>query len=254
MTKRPGDGDLSGTVAVVTGATRGFGRAVATVLAEAGAAVIGIGRDRAALATLATELGDGFTPMAGDVTDAVLPAFVIDQHRPGLLVLNAGAVPPTRPVHLHTWESFSLPWEVDVRQAFSWSREALLAPLAPGSTVISISSLAAVNGSPLSGGYAGAKQTVRFINEYAAQESVRADLGIRFLSVLPMLTAATDSGARAVAGYARRQGMDVSAFREARGEMLSTEQVGGAILELAAGDADNGQAFSLTPAGLAQMS
>src|SRR6202008_2437053 len=100
-------------------------------------------------------------------------------------------------------------WDVDVRHAFHWIREALLLPLAPGSTVIAMSSGAAVAGSPLSGGYAGAKATVRFITGYAADESERAGLGIRFVSVLPGLTPSTELGAKAVAAYAERQGVDV---------------------------------------------
>jgi hypothetical protein len=45
-----------------------------------------------------------------------------------------------------------------------------------------------VRGSPLSGGYAGAKATIRFLTGYAAAESERDGLGIRFASLLPQLT------------------------------------------------------------------
>ena len=57
------------------------------------------------------------------------------------------------------------------------------------------SSGAAVAGSPLSGGYAGLKATIRFITAYAATESERAGLGIKFTAVLPQLTPAADLGA-----------------------------------------------------------
>ena len=70
-----------------------------------------------------------------------------------------------------------------------------------------MSSGAAVAGSPLSGGYAGAKATIRFITGYAAEESERAGLGIRFVSMLPRLTVATDLGSVAMAAYARRAGI-----------------------------------------------
>jgi len=92
---------------------------------------------------------------------------------------------------------------VDVQQAFHWLREALLLPLDPGSTVIAMSSGAALHGSPLSGGYAGAKAMVRFLAGYAAGESARSELGIRIVSILPTLTPETDLGAMAVAAYAR---------------------------------------------------
>ena len=85
-------------------------------------------------------------------------------------------------------------------------------PLDPGSTVVTMSSGAAVAGSPLSGGYAGAKAAIRFITSYAADESERAGLGIRFISLLPRLTPATDLGATAVAAYARRDSVDVDEY------------------------------------------
>jgi NADP-dependent 3-hydroxy acid dehydrogenase YdfG len=83
-------------------------------------------------------------------------------------VLNAGASPLMRPLQHHTWDTFNRNWEVDVRQAFHWIREELLLPLAPQSTVKALSSGAALFGFPLSGGYAGAKATIRFITAYGA--------------------------------------------------------------------------------------
>jgi NAD(P)-dependent dehydrogenase (short-subunit alcohol dehydrogenase family) len=147
-----------------------------------------VARDRAALDGLRDTLGGSFTPVAADAADPVVAGQLIDAYRPGLLVLNAGAAPLTRPIQQHTWQTFSRNWDVDVQHVFHWTREALLAPLEPGSTVIALSSGAAVRGSPLSGGYAGAKATVRFITAYAASESERGGLGIRFVSVLPQLT------------------------------------------------------------------
>jgi hypothetical protein len=47
-----------------------------------------------------------------------------------------------------------------VQHVLNWTREVLLPPLQPGRAVIAFSSGAAVNGSPLSIGYAGAKATV----------------------------------------------------------------------------------------------
>ena len=131
---------------------------------------------------------------------------LIDKYRPGVLVLNAGATPLPRPIQHHTWETFSRNWDVDVAHVFHWTREALLAPLEPGSTVVTLSSGAALFGSPLAGGYAGAKAAIRFLTSYAADESRRAGLGIRFVSLLPQLTPATALGAVFAAAYAAREG------------------------------------------------
>src|SRR6201996_5502660 len=179
---------LPGTTAIVTGASRGFGRAIAATLATAGVNVIGVARNSARLDELRGELGEQFSPVAADVADPDIAKRLIDEHRPRTVVLCAGASPTMRPLHEQTWKTFSETWDVDVAQAFHWIRHALRRPLAPGSSVIVLSSGAAVNGSPLSGGYAGAKATVKFIADYAAIESQQAGLGIAFTSLLPRLT------------------------------------------------------------------
>jgi NAD(P)-dependent dehydrogenase (short-subunit alcohol dehydrogenase family) len=244
--------ELSGATALVTGASRGFGRGIAIALAGAGANVVGVARDRATLAELHAQLGDRFIPVAADAADPVVAGRLIDAHQPRVLVLAAGAAPLSRPLHRQTWETFSSNWDTDVRQVFHWSREALLQPLAEGSVVIAFSSGAALRGSPLSGGYAGAKATIRFIAAYAADESQRAGLGIRFVSVLPQLTPATDLGAAAVAAYARRQGTDLASYTEALGPALTPEHVGKAITGLieAPVPGEGPEAYLLTAAGL----
>lgn len=126
-------------------------------------------------------------------------------------------------------------------------------PLDPGSAVIAISSGAALNGSPLSGGYAGAKATVKFITDYAAIESKQAGLGISFVSVLPRLTHTTDLGAKAVAAYAERQGVDVATFVQSSGPALTAEHVGKSVLEVVIGDRQDHGAFLLTAAGLSPL-
>jgi NAD(P)-dependent dehydrogenase (short-subunit alcohol dehydrogenase family) len=246
--------DLSGTTAIVTGASRGFGRGTAVALHAAGAHVVGIARDRAPLDELRAELGDAFTPVAADAADPVAAGHLIDTYQPRVLVLNAGVSPLSRPLHEHTWETFSRPWDVDVRHAFHWTREALLRPLPPGSAVVALSSGAALQGSPLSGGYAGAKAAIRFLTAYAADESERAGLGIRFTAVLPQLTPATGLGAAAVAAYAARAGMDVEAFLKDRGPALTPGQAGAAITALIGDPGHDQRAYLLTAAGLRPLS
>jgi NAD(P)-dependent dehydrogenase (short-subunit alcohol dehydrogenase family) len=242
--------DIAGRTALVTGASRGFGRAIAIALGAEGARVVGVARDPAPLEDLRAELGGSFTPVTADAADPVVAGQLIDAYRPGLLVLNAGAAPLARPLQRHTWQTFSRNWDVDVQHVFHWTREALLAPLEPGSVVITLSSGAAVRGSPLSGGYAGAKATIRFMTAYAAAESEREGLDIGFVSLLPQLTPVTGLGAAAVAGYAARDGIEVSAFLDRAGPALTTEQAGQAVTDLAAGRVKGHGAYLLTAGGL----
>ncbi|MGD0608306.1 MAG: SDR family oxidoreductase [Streptosporangiaceae bacterium] len=241
---------LSGTTAIVTGASRGFGRSVAAALIQAGARVVGVARDAAALDEVREQLGAGFTPVAADAADPVVAGQLIDTYQPRTLVLNAGAAPLPRPVHRHTWQTFSRNWEVDVQHAFHWTREALLRPLEPGSTVIAVSSGAALRGSPISGGYAGAKATIRFLTAYAAEESRHEGLGIRFISVLPGLTPATRLGQVGVAAYAAREGADVATFLASRGPALTPGQAGQEIARLITGPGHDQDAYLLGAAGL----
>jgi NAD(P)-dependent dehydrogenase (short-subunit alcohol dehydrogenase family) len=235
--------------AVVTGASRGFGRAIAAALVADGTSVIGIARDEADLLAARAELGAGFSPVTGDATDESLARDVLRDHRPGLVVLNAGAVPHMAPVHEQTWETFSRNWHVDTRHAFTWTTAALRAPLAPGSVVVAMSSGAALSGSPLSGGYATAKAGVRYLRGYAADESERAGLGIRFVALLPQLSPFGGTGSAGVDGYAARQGVDRDTFVAGMPSVLTPDQVAEAVVAIAT-DPDGGAEYQVDGAGL----
>jgi NAD(P)-dependent dehydrogenase (short-subunit alcohol dehydrogenase family) len=250
MTTQP----LSGSTAIVTGASRGFGLGIAAALTAAGVHVVGVARDAAELDRAREQLGAAFTPVAADAADPVVAGQLIDAYQPRTLVLNAGAAPLARPVQRHTWQTFSRNWEVDVQHAFHWTREALLRPLEPGSTVIAVSSGAALHGSPVSGGYAGAKATIRFLAGYAADESRRDGLGIRFISVLPDLTPATRLGQVGVTAYAAREGVDAAVFLAGRGPALTPEQVGKEIAGLVSDPARGDGAYRVSAAGLSPLS
>ena len=244
---------LVGTTAVVTGASRGFGRATAAALSAAGAHVVGVARTSSHLDEVRDQLGVTFTAVTADAADPATASRLIDEYRPRTLVLCAGAAPRLAPLQDQTWETFSENWNVDVAQAFHWIRHSLRRPLASGSSVIAFSSGAAINGSPLSGGYAGANATVRFVASYAAIESGRAGLGISFMSVLPQLTPATELGAKAVAAYAEREGADVETFLNGRGPVLTVEQVAKSVLELATAERSAHHTYVLSSAGLSPL-
>ncbi|OBG18818.1 SDR family oxidoreductase [Mycobacterium sp. 852002-51057_SCH5723018] len=226
--------DLSGKTALVVGASRGLGRGIATAAAEAGASVIAVARS----ATTFPEPASGsIQAVVADAADASVPGSLLDRYDPQLLILVAGASPLVRPLQHHTWETFSANWHTDVRIAFHWLREALLKPLRPGSRVVVISSGAALAGSPLSGGYAGAKATQRFITGYAQEEANLADLGITFTALMPRITPLTELGRPAVRAYAARSGQSEEEYVRQLGKPLSPEGAGEAVVELLRADA-----------------
>jgi NAD(P)-dependent dehydrogenase (short-subunit alcohol dehydrogenase family) len=246
--------ELAGKKAVVVGGSRGFGRGMTEALLAAGATVDVVARDPGPLAELERASGRRLRTIAGDAADPRVAARLIKELRPDLVVLSAGATPQLEPIQHHTWESFSINWNSDVKIVFHWLREILLAPLASGSQVVVMSSGAALRGSPLSGGYAGAKATVRFIAQYAAEESSRAKLGIRVTSLLPRLSPATDLGRPAVAAYARRAGRTEEQFLAQMGPPLTPALVGAAVVRLLTDRTlDAHAAFSLDADGLTPL-
>jgi NAD(P)-dependent dehydrogenase (short-subunit alcohol dehydrogenase family) len=183
-------------------------------------------------------------------------ASLVDRHQPEALIVVAGATPHMRPLQQQTWETFSVNWQTDVRIAFHWLREALLTPLRPGSRVVVFSSGAALNanGSPLSGGYAGAKAAQRFITAYAQDEANRAALGITFTAVLPRITPHTGLGRPAVQAYAARSGQSEEEYLQPMGEPLTPEVAGASLVELVQADAATlAPAYLLTGAGLQKL-
>jgi NADP-dependent 3-hydroxy acid dehydrogenase YdfG len=241
---------LSGTTAIVTGASRGFGRATAISFAELGTHVVGVARSAESLNELKNQLGEAFTPEVADVADPSLPARLFSVYRPQTLVLNAGATPIAGTLQEQTWDTFSTNWNVDVHHVFNFTRAALTIPLDPGSVVISLSSGAALRGSPLSGGYAGAKATIRFMSSYAGSEAQRNGSNIRFVAVLPNLTPATDLGQVYTEAYAAQAGVSVPRFLERFGGTLSVEQASKNISDLAQDDSYAAPAYLLTVGGL----
>jgi NAD(P)-dependent dehydrogenase (short-subunit alcohol dehydrogenase family) len=245
--------NLSGRTAIVVGASRGLGRGIATALAGTGARVVAVARTAAALGELADGAGT-IQPEVADAGDATVAGRLLDGYDPELVILVAGARPLMRPLQHQTWETFSVNWHTDVRIAFHWVREALLRPLRPGSRVVVISSGAALAGSPLSGGYAGAKATQRFITGYAQDEAQRAGLGITFTAVLPQITSRTDLGRPAVRAYAARSGKSEEEYLRQLGEPLTPEATGAAVVELVRADAATvAPAYRLTSAGLQRL-
>lgn len=244
----------SGKTAVVVGASRGLGRGIAVAFADSGASVIAVARSTKALSEL--ELHNArIQGETADATDPVVAWSIIDKHDPDILVLNAGANPVMRPLQHQTWETFSANWETDVRIAFNWLRESLLKPLKPGSSVIVISSGAALFGSPASGGYAGAKATERFIAAYAREESQRADLGITVTAIMPRMTPNGDIGKRGVRAYAARNGQTEAQYIKELGPLVTPELAGSALVQLIASPpAEIEAAYVLTGHGLQKLS
>jgi NAD(P)-dependent dehydrogenase (short-subunit alcohol dehydrogenase family) len=216
---------------IVTGGSSGLGLGVVEAMVLRGAKVMVVARDTQRLAEVESRLG--VTGALGDVTDRALAASLLQEFRPTVLVLNAGAKPPMGPLHEQTWEGFSAPWNSDVKAGFHWIQEAIRLPLARGSRVLIGSSGAAVAGSPMSGGYAGAKRMLWLMASYANVVSGELDLGIRFQALVPQqITSAGGIGRSASEYYSRRKGVTPEQFLAGFGEPLSAHDFGEHVVSI----------------------
>ncbi|MDH2349603.1 SDR family oxidoreductase [Bradyrhizobium sp. SSUT18] len=191
---------LTGKKVIVIGGSQGVGRRIAEEAHGSGARVLAVARREAPLHRLAEEV-PGMEVLALDAADATAPSKAFGVLEPDVLVLCAGAHPTTLPLYKQSWQEFTVNWESDVKIAFHFCKAALSRPLAAGALVLLVSSGAALAGSPLTGGYAGAKRTQIFIANYSQKESDRLGLGLRFFALAPRIMPDTEFGKHAVAGY-----------------------------------------------------
>lgn len=220
--------------ALVIGGSSGVGKATVKALISERARVTVVARGADKLQALQTEFGDGLVTIQGDATDSVFVERLLRKVKPDRVVLTVGAAPRMARVDEFDWESFSEAWNGDLKASFHVVKSALTLPLRPGSTVVLVSSGAALDGSPLSGGYAGAKRMQWFLASYAQKVSDAKKLGIRLVAVLPRFIEGTTIGAQGAEVYSKMSGITVEAFMNRIG--VSLDQVASAILAALDGD------------------
>jgi NAD(P)-dependent dehydrogenase (short-subunit alcohol dehydrogenase family) len=216
---------------LVTGGSRGLGLGLVEALVAHGARVTVIARGADALASVRARLG--VATISADVTDETAAHRILAEVRPDILALNAGATPRMGRLDQLSWADFTAPWETDVKAGLYWLQAALNLPLKPGSRVLVGSSGAAVTGSPLSGGYAGAKRTLWIMAKYANGVSAQKDLGIRFQAIVPQQmvgdTGVGDTGANA---YARAAGLKREEFLARFGAPMPPREFGEKVVSV----------------------
>ncbi len=206
--------DLIDQHVVITGASEGLGLAMARALIARGASATAIARNADKL-DQARALGA--TTIAGDATDSDLMSRVVAGEKPDILILNAGARLPMKPIDRQTWDEFSVAWNTDVKAGLVGMQAALNVPMRPGTRVLAMSSGAAmVLSAPfidpatlrLSGGYVGAKRMLWYMAHQANTVSRERKLDISFqVLVSCQLIPGTTLGRNVAAAYAELEGM-----------------------------------------------
>jgi len=183
---------LDGTVAIVTGASRGLGKAVAIRFAKEGARVVLCSRNATAIGEVAREIrrtGGAAVALKADVasdrdvdrlTNTTLKTF----GRIDVLVNNAGILTPKAPLHQVRVSDWDLTMAVNLRGPFLCMRTVLPHMLAQrNGSIINVSSGAGKREAPLWGPYAVSKFGVEGLTLVAAGEA-RAS-GVRVNAVNP---------------------------------------------------------------------
>ena len=181
---------LDGQVALVTGASKGIGKAIATVLAQSGAKVVLSSRKQDALEAAAAEI-DGetsvFAANAGD-PDAAEAAVAHTMDRFGridILVNNAATNPYMGPAIDIDLPRYDKTWEVNLRGPLVWSQACWRAWMkANGGSIVNIASIGGMTVEPSIGIYNTTKAALIHLTKVLA-----ADLspGVRVNAIAPGL-------------------------------------------------------------------
>lgn len=176
---------LHGRVALVTGASRGLGFAMAKALKENGAEVIINSRSESELAAAARKIGA--EPMAFDVTDAKqaresLEGIVSRHGKLDILINNAG-IQHRRPITQWEDEDFDRVIAVNLISCFRLARDAarLMLPNKFG-RIINTGSVAAILGRPTIHGYVAAKAGLHGLTRSMAAELGRSGITVNALA------------------------------------------------------------------------
>jgi meso-butanediol dehydrogenase/(S,S)-butanediol dehydrogenase/diacetyl reductase len=204
--------DLKGKTALVTGATSGIGSAIAREMAAAGAELMLTGRNQAAGAALASELGARF--VAGDIADPAVPDHLIAETLAAfggldILVNNAG-ITHRGSVLETTDEDWARVMDVNVTALMRCSRAALKHLVTNGhGSIVNIASDFAVVAGRREAVYCASKGAVLQLTKAMALD--HGPQGVRINAVCPgdvetpMLLEGIQSGGEAIdAGLARK--------------------------------------------------
>jgi NAD(P)-dependent dehydrogenase (short-subunit alcohol dehydrogenase family) len=203
--------DLTGKVAIITGSTKGIGRAMAAGLAEAGAAVVISSRKQdvceAVAAEIAAETGATTFARACHVGDWDGVSGFVDavQERFGridVLVNNAGISPARIGVSDMTLEYWRKLFNVNLEGPLRMSQcVADVMKAHGGGSIVNIATMAAYSGGPAVCAYGASKAALVNLTKSMAMEWAPHKIRVNVLSPGPFMTEMMEGGARTSPGF-----------------------------------------------------
>ncbi|MFE7843614.1 SDR family oxidoreductase [Microbacterium sp. NPDC057407] len=191
--------DLTGTTAVVTGASRGIGRAMAEALAEAGADIIGVSASLAPGSDVQASVeatGRAFEAVSCDFSDAAAVEELgkrLAARQPHILVNNAGTI-ERAPAAAHPRASWDRVLQVNLSSQFALSQAVGTSMLERGrGKIIFTASLLSFQGGINVPGYAAAKSGIAGLTKALANEW--ASRGVNVNAIAPGYIATDNTAA-----------------------------------------------------------
>jgi NAD(P)-dependent dehydrogenase (short-subunit alcohol dehydrogenase family) len=231
--------ELEGKRALVTGAARGLGLAIAQLFAQRGARVALADIDGAAAQQAAAELGGDAIALRCDVSkpDEVQQAIAATVEAFGGLdvMINNAGIEIGKPIPETSDEEFSRLMAINVNGVFYGIKYAIPALAETQGSIINMSSLAGLGGVPLLGAYCASKGAVIRLTQTAAVEL--RDAGIRVNAICPAFIR-TEMVERLVDPFEAATGADFDDLAaQAQGRLGTPEEVAEMAAFLASDDA-----------------
>lgn len=246
-------------VVVVTGGSKGIGRATVARFAGLGDRVIALGRDLDALQDLATGFAQEqgrVQALACDVTDELAVSECFERIGAVDVLVNNAGIGESAPLGRTSLDDWSRHLAVNATGPFLCTRAVLDGMRERHSgAIVTVASTAGRAGYPYTGAYTASKHAAIGLMRAAAAEV--AGTGVRVNAVCPTFVA-TEMTERSIANIAEKTGQDVAQSAQALeqasplGRLLDPDEVAQAVVWLASAEAAaiNGQALVIDGGGI----
>ena len=235
--------DLSGQVAIISGASSGIGRATARLFARTGASLALVGRDGARLEAAAEACRSLGSPrveeIEGDLTADEAPADIVERVLANLerldILVNAAGIIGSGPAEETSDETFDGMMDINVRSLFRLTRAAIPHLEKTGGNIVNVSSVAGLRPYPGLLAYCASKAAVDQITRCLSLEL--GPRGVRVNAVNPGVVVTNLHRAGGMAEEAYQAFLERGGETHPLGRVGQPEEVAELILFLASSKA-----------------